>query len=182
MILVLLLACAPHAEPNTAEAAGAAAEAAAARVPNPARGGPALHPGQSPLPPFTGVSRSTATYVGEAGCAGCHAAASRRWARSDHARALLTLERAQHAHDPECLACHVTGMGHPGGADTGRAPLEGVQCEACHGPGSDHVTAPSAGYGALPRDASACVACHTVAQAPDFAFAPYWRRVAHGGD
>lgn len=182
MILVLLLACPPHAEPNTAPAADAAAQAAAARVPDPERGGPTLHPGQPPLPPFTGVSRSTATYVGAEPCAACHAATARRWARSHHAGALLTLERAQHAHDPECLPCHVTGLGHPGGANASTVPLQGVQCEACHGPGSDHIAAPTARYGALPRDASACVACHTVAQSPDFAFAPYWRRVAHAGD
>jgi hypothetical protein len=127
------------------------------------------------------VSRATATYVGEAACAGCHPAAAAVWAQTDHARAQATLDAALAGRDPECLACHLTGLGHPGGARPGQAELLGVQCEACHGPGSDHLRAPRAPYGSLPADASACVGCHTHENSPDFAFAPYWRRVAHRG-
>ena len=46
--------------------------------------------------------------------------------------------------DPECLKCHVTGYGAAGGYAAGTSPevlreLLGTTCEACHGPGSEHV-------------------------------------------
>jgi hypothetical protein len=49
--------------------------------------------------------------------------------------------------DPKCLKCHTTGYGQPGGypekvTDENRelaGKREGVQCEACHGPGSKYV-------------------------------------------
>ncbi len=49
--------------------------------------------------------------------------------------------------DPKCLKCHTTGYGQPGGypATVTRenealaAKRQGVQCEACHGPGSLYV-------------------------------------------
>jgi len=49
--------------------------------------------------------------------------------------------------DPKCLKCHTTGYGEPGGypaevTEESRglaAKREGVQCEACHGPGSLYI-------------------------------------------
>ncbi|MCB1125309.1 MAG: cytochrome C554, partial [Verrucomicrobiae bacterium] len=40
---------------------------------------------------------------------------------------------------PQCLECHTTGHGQPG-TDFLESfdPRDGVQCEACHGPGSDY--------------------------------------------
>ena len=40
--------------------------------------------------------------------------------------------------DPNCLRCHVTGLGRPGGfISLEETPdMLGVQCEMCHGPGS----------------------------------------------
>lgn len=168
------------APPAPSGPAAARAEAAA-RVPDPARGGPALLPGASPLPPFTGVSRDSARYVGGERCAGCHPLAAQVWAGSAHAQALFTLVAASRDADPGCRSCHVTGLGHEGGFSTpGQKPdLAHVQCEACHGPGSDHVAGPRAGYGQLPRALAACVACHNEDRAPDFIFTDAWARIAH---
>lgn len=186
--LVTLLACArsrPPTEPLPTAPFDDAAARAAARVPDPARGGPPIARGASPLPPFTGVDRATATYTGSATCAGCHKAAATSWKAQAHARALETLYRARHEFDPDCLPCHVTGYGHPGGYGSGPAAndrpggLGAVGCEACHGPGSDHVASPTASYGALPTDASACVACHTHDTAPEFRWTTSWPQVAH---
>lgn len=51
--------------------------------------------------------------------------------------------------EPDCLKCHVTGWGEPGGytipdeknkkAKRKAQKLEGVGCESCHGPGSKYV-------------------------------------------
>jgi hypothetical protein len=186
VVLILIAACVPPPggalqEVERASEHTRAAEAAAQRVPDPARGGPVPAPGASPLPPFLGVSRATAHYVGSGTCVACHPDAGATWATSAHAHARDTLRHAQHGYDPACLPCHQTGLGHPGGATPHDAdPLDHVGCEACHGPGSDHAAAPSAGYGALPRDASACVACHTLDNSPEFRFPAYWAKVAHG--
>lgn len=43
--------------------------------------------------------------------------------------------------DPECLSCHTTGYGQPGGfVSMQETPkLAGIQCEACHGPGQGYL-------------------------------------------
>ena len=171
-------------------------ERAAARVPDPTRGGPAIPAQASPLPPFTGVSRGTARYVGDAVCAACHPTAAAALAATPHAHALATLREAHAAANPSCFTCHVNGYGHPGGWDPRGAPdapdLAHVGCEACHGPGSDHVAAPPLpgvpqddlrlAYGGLPADGSACVACHTHDTSPDFRWEHRWPAIVHGGE
>jgi len=192
-----LLACArtPPASPIPAETPApieeplpqgyhlAAEAAAAARVADPARGGPPVHPSASPLPPFRGVDRAVSTYVSSETCAGCHPAEAAVWSGSAHAGARDTLVAADKGYDPTCLSCHVTGMMHPGGfAGMKETPtLEHVGCESCHGPGSEHAAAPAAGYGELPGGPEACVACHTHDNSPDYRWDAYWPQVAHGG-
>lgn len=169
-------------EPHPLEYHLAAQSRAAVLVPDPARGGPPPLRDASPLPPFLGVSRATGRYVGTVACAACHPAEAAAHTKTAHAHARDTLTTASAAANPACLACHVTGFGHPGGwtGAASAAGLDAVGCEACHGPGSDHIAGPSPGYGALPGDAAACVACHTHDASPDFRYAERWPRVAHG--
>lgn len=170
-----------EADPNVAF--DAAAVEAARIVPDAARSGPALHPFASPLPPFSGVDRSKDRYVGEAVCAACHPAAAAAWTSTRHAVAWAALEQAVASARLDCVGCHSTGYLHPGGYGTPDAPpLTGVQCEACHGPGSSHVAAGGRGgvYGELPASQAACVACHTWNTAPDFRYTVAWEGVAHG--
>jgi hypothetical protein len=172
---------APVVDPLSTDYHRAAEAAARARVPNPARGGPPVSEAASPLPAFLGVSRATARYVGTQTCAACHPSAAATWSASAHAHAVQTLRESQAASNPACLNCHVTGFGHPGGwAGAATPALLDVGCEACHGPGSEHASAPSAGYGALAAGPESCVACHTHDNSPTFRFADYWPRVAHG--
>lgn len=178
---LLLLACVhppPVVEPLPTAGHERAAAEAAARVPDPARGGPPIPAGASPLPPFLGVDRAVARYVGAEACEACHPAAAATWRASAHARAYATLQERKAAYNPACFPCHVTGFGHPGGYAPTPA-LADVQCEACHGPASAHVSAPAAGYGALPSGAAACVACHTHERSPEFRFSERWGSVGH---
>lgn len=177
MTLLWLLACA-HRDPLPEAPFLDAERRAASRVPDPARGGPPVSPTASPLPPFRGVDRATARYVGPGACAACHADAFAAWPATSHARALVPLAEARRDHDPACLRCHVTGLGHPGGFPSAD-DLAAVTCEACHGPGSAHVAAPGRGYGTLPKGMAACVACHTHDTSPDFAFDERWPLIAH---
>lgn len=97
-------------------------------------------------------------FIGAVKCKTCHNQASaglpfESWARTKHATAFDTLaspaakQIAQRRKivDPQkseaCLKCHTTAFGRPA-ADLGKGfDPKGVQCEACHGPGGNHVEA-----------------------------------------
>jgi hypothetical protein len=87
-----------------------------------------------PAPP------GTARYLGVAACASCHEAPVAVWKKSSHATAYTTLTRQQKEFNLDCVSCHVTGYERPGGSTVTHVQgLEHVQCETCHGPGSEHV-------------------------------------------
>jgi hypothetical protein len=97
-------------------------------------------------------------FVGNTQCKVCHNAEKEgaqfsKWQASGHAKALETLKSDEAkkiaedkgltvpAHEsPDCLKCHVTGYD----AAAAKAPAkvkmeEGVGCESCHGPASEHT-------------------------------------------
>ncbi len=107
-----------------------------------------------------------AHYAGDEACRGCHTAIADFVATLPHARAYATLERKQSEFDLECVGCHVTGWRKPGGFDHPGAVgnLKNVQCEACHGPGSDHVAQGGGrGVGGVRGvvETKRCLECHT---------------------
>lgn len=83
------------------------------------------------------------TYIGVKKCKMCHKGEKKgmvfeKWEQNVHAKAFETLKAKGEDKNPACLGCHTTGFGASGyavGADNA-AIFEGVQCEACHGPGS----------------------------------------------
>ena len=89
----------------------------------------------------------------------CHADQHRQWTRTAHARAFELLEISGQPQNPECLGCHSTGYRRGGFTDATATPgLKGVQCEACHGPGSEHQGDPRKIIKTPPS--SVCAACH----------------------
>jgi hypothetical protein len=64
----------------------------------------------------------------------------------------------------DCGTCHATGFVPGDNGDmagmTGTFVEPGVQCEACHGPGSLHVNNPHAFAMEISRDAQECRSCH----------------------
>ncbi len=90
-----------------------------------------------------------ATYIGAKGCRKCHIKEDKTWKKMKHAQAWENLPEKYR--DPEqkdeqgraCISCHVTGYGVKGGFVDPKTSedLLGVQCEACHGPGSKHKEA-----------------------------------------
>jgi hypothetical protein len=90
----------------------------------------------------------------------------------------------------DCLGCHSTAFGVPENRRAATFHMEdGVQCEACHGPGGHHIEAAAKGEGAgtIARgNLESCAAnCHRhkPSHAPfidrDFVPQKAWAHIAH---
>lgn len=78
-------------------------------------------------------------FVGTTKCAACHFNQYKTWKSTAHGRAFEILP-ARYQRDPNCLKCHTTGFGQPTTlAQPSAVYVTGVNCEACHGAGSQHV-------------------------------------------
>ncbi|NQT89505.1 redoxin domain-containing protein [bacterium] len=146
-------------------------------------------------------------YVGSAVCATCHPTEHKSLKAGFHFQALRTLEKPGPdrwnvpAHKrgvvgirkPECVRCHVTGYGRPGGypktvpTAPHASPLAGVGCEACHGPGKAHADDPKK-PNAIARLSGTCPECnilpicrqcHDDANSPRFDYAKALERARH---
>lgn len=153
------------------------------------------------------------SYVGAKACGMCHKTEKQGgqlgiWEGSAHAKAYETLKSEKAAaiakekglekpayEASECLKCHVTEYGiDPSLLDAKYVPNMGVQCESCHGAGSDYKKmsimkdrAASIQNGMADisvENGSAeklCVTCHNE-QSPtfsEFKFAEMWKKIAH---
>jgi hypothetical protein len=133
--------------------------------------------------------RQTSPYAGAEACRDCHPPAYAIWKAARHSQALAELRQVGKQFDPECLACHVAGLGAGGYISQDATPeLANVQCENCHGPSKAHVAQPAvkpvppAGATAQGRPSEAtCHTCHMGSHSPAFVFATYWPKVLHGG-
>lgn len=154
----------------------------------------------SQVPPLDGPK-----YVGSLSCAACHNSTGQgeiynHWRLSAHAEAYAVLG-SQKARDiagqmgvdtppqetGECLGCHVTGQGEPEGRfEASFDAAYGVQCESCHGPGSeyspeevmaDKVAAEKAGL--WKPDAGVCETCHNGYHGNDFDYGKMWKKIEH---
>lgn len=118
-------------------------------------------------------------YATGSSCARCHADRVASWGFDSHARAMASLVKRSEQGNPECVACHSTGFGQPGGfAELSREKLESfrdVQCEACHGPMAGHNGAGKAGEAI--REAT-CRGCHDEANSPGFDYQTYLSRIS----
>lgn len=124
-------------------------------------------------------NRQKKVFATETRCKTCHPAAHAVWARSRHGRAYSTLRKVNKAFDPECLGCHVTGFGQPGGfiSEVDTPELKNVQCEVCHGSGLKHAEAPGPGFGK--EAGKACMKCHVKNHSPRFDYDKYWPEIKH---
>jgi hypothetical protein len=124
-------------------------------------------------------------FVGMSKCVSCHRPAGLYWRKTIHADAWRSLVDVGKQADYKCVGCHVTGYGEIGGTSLGHTnKLENVQCETCHGPGSDHV----AGKGleeppAIQRQAPAtvCTNCHNEHHSDTFQYDAYLRDILGPG-
>ena len=159
--------------------ASASAPSPAATPPNaaPRNAGPRALP--APLPGSGRVTEAAKPFLTATACETCHAREYDVYHGSAHAKAFDTLVKANQDFNAECVKCHVTGSEQPQGFVNARQTPElvNVQCEACHGNGSAHVTDPSKPFGRVPP--RACFTCHTKENSPDFVFYKYWDMIKH---
>ena len=133
-----------------------------------------------PAPPAGGE------YMGSKSCEACHSEYYRKWFLSPHASAYRKLKKSSEKADSRCLRCHATGFGVRSGFGD-NLELAGVQCEACHGPSSRHVTSVSSpDHTPGPQSGCAdceirkiCMPCHTPKESPNFDFNLYYERIRH---
>ncbi len=145
-------------------------------------------------------------YIGVKKCGMCHRSEKKgnqlaMWEKSAHAKAFETLKSEKaiayarergietpHQSDA-CLKCHVTGHGEPAERfETGFVKEQGVQCESCHGAGSDYKgmgvmkdREAAVAAGLVIPTAETCVACHNE-ESPGFKgfdYEEYLAKIAH---
>lgn len=125
---------------------------------------------------MTAVSDSV-RFVGVEYCQLCHTAQHAQWLETRHATAYRRLIQNDKAGDPTCVGCHVTGLGQRSGfvlAERTRR-MQGVQCEACHGPASEHRR-----DGTRSKVSEAlCLKCHTNDWTPEWNFGAMRAKVVH---
>jgi len=120
--------------------------------------------------------------AGSKSCLACHVDSGEIWAHSLHSAAGQTLAARHFDVDPDCLRCHTSGYGLPGGFVSPRTTplLYGVGCEDCHGPSEAHVENPRVRtqYSAFDQ----CIRCHDEENSPAFNRDKYWKLIRHKND
>jgi hypothetical protein len=135
------------------------------------------------------TTTDAAEYVGAKKCKMCHIKQYKAWQKTSMADSFENLKPGvkaeakkkagldpdkDYTHDEGCLKCHTTGYGKPGGfVSIEETPkLAGVQCEGCHGPGSEYKNimkknkeykldeVKAAGLIRPEEDEAGCLACH----------------------
>lgn len=116
-------------------------------------------------------------YLGSRSCKTCHEDTWQAYIDSEHAQAFTTLRTRGQNSEPECVLCHTTGYRYKNGYSEERPynQMVNVQCEACHGYGSEHDR--DGNWGAQAKDA--CITCHDQENSPEFDYATYWEKIKH---
>lgn len=149
------------------------------------------------------------SYVGVKTCGMCHKSEKSGkqleiWENSLHAQAYKTLQtekadkiakekgfKTKASETPECLKCHASGYNVDASLLGSKFKVEdGVQCETCHGPGSDYKSmkimknkdeAVKNGLKLYEKPEELCITCHN-AESPtavEFDFATQWEKIKH---
>jgi len=115
------------------------------------------------------VATAQPQFFGPDDCGACHTAELEQWRDTDHAHAFATLVEEGDERNLECVGCHTTGFGKPGGfADAERTPqLTDVGCQACHRAGPEH---PYESREVEPVAAPVCAKCHRPGRDDDFSY------------
>ena len=120
----------------------------------------------------------TQAYSSASTCHGCHSKQFAQWTYSSHAHAWRSLLNRKEQTNPECIACHSTGYGEPGGfgelTQLNIRKFKAVQCESCHGPMAGHPA--DKRVQPTPITIETCTGCHDQANSPNFEFTKYLKK------
>ncbi len=120
----------------------------------------------------------TKAYLGNDKCRACHADIYASYMETPHANAFEVIAKSEENWQKgECWNCHVLGYGEPTGHSTTelQPDLWNVQCESCHGMGTEH----SRGGEMAKVTEETCTACHVEKWSPGFDYASALKKVAH---
>jgi hypothetical protein len=145
-------------------------------------------PEGEPPPAANGMVGYANVETGQTVCGNCHAQPQAMWSGTNHSHAWESLQESGHAQE-FCEGCHtVSELGNaatePSGyTSTGSARFEDVQCESCHGAGSEHMSDPASSQptpslAVLATDGSYlnCAECHNGTHHP---FVEQWSLSGH---
>ena len=149
------------------------------------------------------------SFIGVKSCAMCHKSEKQGqqlkiWEDSQHSKAFETLlsEKADEiakskgfttkaSETEDCLKCHASGYNVDASLLGKNFKVEqGVQCETCHGPGSEYKSkkvmedrkqAIAKGLKFYEKPEELCLTCHNT-ESPtytDFNFEEYWKKIVH---
>lgn len=122
-------------------------------------------------------------FHGTAFCAECHRAEFESWQKTIHASAFDTLRNLGKSEMSNCIDCHTTGYGYPGGFESGESTpdMAGVGCEECHRvPKSADFS--SGKHNVLPVIEKWCTRCHLKPHIVSFDFEEMRKKIDHSGD
>ena len=117
-------------------------------------------------------------YLGAEVCERCHTEEAQQWKTTSHSVAWQTLVDVKKDATPECIGCHVVGFNQAGGFQSASATpkLGNVQCENCHGMGTEHDAFASAPHHITEQT---CTTCHHGENDPEFNFEKKLPLIAH---
>lgn len=117
------------------------------------------------------------SYLNSRSCKSCHEDVWAAYTKSKHSKAFTSIRNKGQSNEPECILCHTTGYRYKNGYAEERPfnQLVNVQCEACHGYGTEH----SRDGKWLAQAKDSCVTCHDKKNSPEFDYATYWEKIKH---
>jgi hypothetical protein len=117
-------------------------------------------------------------FLGSELCMRCHTQEGEQWKTTSHSVAWATLVNAKKDATPECVVCHSVGFQKPGGfVSLAATPhLSNVQCENCHGIGTEHDAFATAPHRVT---AETCKTCHHGENDPEFDWDKKLPKIAH---
>ena len=125
------------------------------------------------------LAEDGAKYVGSRSCEPCHeeqyANFTAHSGKADSYRSVTLMKKGlTDAEYRECLECHTTGYGKPGGfvSEAETPDLKDAGCEACHGPGSLHAETEEPDDIDGAPGLSVCRSCHNPERVEAFNFKP----------
>jgi hypothetical protein len=127
---------------------------------------------------------ANAIFVGTNQCQSCHQEEFQQWKTTAHGAAFATMLAKHRDHHPGCVQCHVTGFELAGGFSlkdqSSVKRMANVGCESCHGPGSEHLRAPSRDNILRSPKQDVCASCHSETHS-DFPSHPtdYFAKIIH---